>query len=135
MPETRITALLKADGTVAAITTRVQPVKANQAGSFPLITYQRISTSPVNHATGTTDTTECRIQVDCWAETYVGSKALADAVRGALSGVADGSGDPQLSMIHLVSEIDLPESPDPGEDTTIYRVSQDYLIWYNPAPA
>lgn len=131
MPHKRLVALLKADGTVAAITTRVQPIRINQVGELPAITYQLISTSPVNHATGTTDTTEARIQIDCWASTYDGSKTLADAARGALSGVADDSGDPQISMSHLVGEQDLPESPDPGEDTIIHRVSQDYLVWYN----
>ena len=129
--EQLITARLKADGTVSAITTRVQPIFVKQQGDLPAITYQRISTTPQNHATGTTATQQCRIQIDCWASSYSAAKTLGDAVEAALNGVTE-SGPPAVSQYHMVSRDDDAETPQGGTDVsqTIYRDSQDYLIWY-----
>ena len=127
--EERIVAVLKADGTVSALTTRVQPWIRFQGTGLPAITYARISSSPYNHATGATTTWECRMQVDCWASTYSGAKALAAAARGALSGYSESGETPNIVMAHLMSETDMEEPPESGEGASdIYRVMQEYFL-------
>ena len=131
--EKRMVATLKADETVAAITTRIQPLFVKQQGDLPSLTYQRISTSPLNHATGTTATQSCRIQVDCWAASYSAVRTLGDAVEAALNGTADTESTPAISQYHLTSRSDDAEPPQDGTDInqTIYRDSQDYIVWYS----
>ena len=131
--EQRMVILLKADNAVKAITTRIQPMFIKQIGDLPAITYQRISTTPLNHATGTTPTQSCRIQIDCWHTSYLLAKALGDAVEAALNGTADAGGNPSISQYHMTSRSDDAETPQRGTDInqTIYRDSQDYIVWYS----
>ena len=133
--EQRMVILLKADSAVSAITTRVQPMFIKGQADLPAVTYQRIGTTALNHATGTTSTQSCRIQIDCWHTSYLLAKALGDAVEAALNGTADAGGNPSISQYHLTSRSDDAETPQPGTDInqTIYRDSQDYIVWYATA--
>ncbi len=140
MPDTRLTAKLLATETVTAIVgSRVFPIMAptNLQGrvkvELPYITYQTISDQSVNHSTGATETNSTRIQIDLWAETYAGAKALATAVKTALKNWTDATGDPVISSCHYQNGNDLPDPPSPGQERRTHRVSQDYLLWYCPA--
>jgi hypothetical protein len=130
--EELMVARLKDDSAVKAITTRIQPMAAKQQGSIPYITYQGISRTPINHATGTTTTESTRVQVDCWASSWLSARALGNAVQAALNGKTE-VGPPVVSQYHLTSRNDDMETPQSGTDVsqTIYRDSQDYLIWYS----
>ena len=132
--EKLLVARLKADGTVSGITTRIQPMALKQQGSLPAITFQRISTTPQNHATGTTTTQSCQVQVDCWASTFDAARILGDAVEAALNGKSE-TGPPVVSQYHMTSRNDDMETPQAGNDVslTIYRDSQDYFISYATA--
>lgn len=133
MPERRIyTRLMASTGVTSLLGTTdgIRPIKIPQGYTLPQITYQRISTTPTNHSTGTTTSQQCRIQVDCWAAAYGSVKGLAAQVEGALSGWQSSTATPAVDMTHLVSVQDLPEAPEPGQDTMIHRVSQDYLVDY-----
>ena len=115
---------------------RIYRHRRPQGSALPAISFGRVSTQPVNHAGGTTDTTEARIQIDCWSDDQSECRDLADAVRGdstanGLNGwTRTGGGDPVISMVHLVTDIDLHENPTGGQDAIIWRINQDYLIWY-----
>ena len=134
MPETELVAKLSGTSAVTDLVgDRIYPITARQGVALPYVTYQLISGAPVNHAAGTTTTEECRIQVDNYASTYSGVKALAAAVEDALSGWSDAAGTPPITMCHLESRADLSEPIEPGSDTMIHRVSHDYVIWYSTA--
>ena len=104
-----------------------------QGTPLPAITFQRISTTPVNSAEGQGSTIFARFQIDCWAATQSFCRDLADAVRGngstGLGGWTRlGSGAPLLSMVHLMTDTDQPEPPGAGDEKPIWRIRQDYHV-------
>jgi len=134
MPERRIiTALLNSTAITGYVGTRIYPALAPDSATLPYLTYQRISTTPVNDSTGTTTTQACRLQLDCWAATYGGVKAISKATQTFLNGYSSTAGttSPAISMTHMQSAIDLPEPVIDGQDVLIHRVSQDYEIWFS----
>lgn len=133
MPETRLVNKLKNTTAITdLIVQRVFPVMAPDGTVLPYLTYQTISDNSINHATGATETNQCRIQVDLWAQTYAESKALATAVKTALKNWTDSGGSPVISSCHYQNGNDLPDPVTPGQESRVYRVSQDYLLWYTP---
>ncbi len=132
MPETRLYAKLVATTAVTDIVvTRIFPIRSPQGAALPYVTYQTITDEPVNDSAGTTTSGVIRVQVDLWAETYIGVKALAAAVQAALNGWATNDAIlPAIAMSHLLSSVDLAEPSDPGQDATTFRVSQDYQLDY-----
>jgi hypothetical protein len=130
MMESDLNALLRADAGVGAIVgagsaARVYPIILPQAGTFPAVTYQRISTPRIVTATlgGQNARVKCRMQLDCWAETFAQAKALAAAVRSAMLGAAT------FTAIAL-DERDMYEAGDSSDGLTLYRTSVDYSCWY-----
>ena len=67
---------------------RVYAVLAPEAAALPRLTYQRISTAPVNSLSGHCGLDSVTIQIDCWASTKEGAAELAREVRYAM---ADGA--------------------------------------------
>lgn len=113
---------------VARVGARIYRGWIPQRAGRPCITFQRISTTPVNGSTGPSGTQNIRIQVDVWALTPSEARAIATAVAGALSGWSRTS-DPEIGRCNLVSDQDMTEPSDNGESKPEYRVSQDYSIW------
>lgn len=110
--------------------TRIYRYQRPRADALPAVTFQRIETEVVNHATGATETHWCRVQVDSWADDMDTARSVADAVATALSGWSNSGGSPSISMSHLQSDIDMTEPPDHGDDVMLYHVSQDYMLSY-----
>ena len=114
---------------------RIMPIGRLQGNDLPAITYERVTGTEVNHATGTTNTARVRFEVTCWADGYVAAYALAAAVRGdGAQGAATGmSGwiDANSNVWHLVlGPVDAPESTIPGQDKKrAYGVTLDYVVW------
>lgn len=77
-------------GVTALVGTRIYPVLAPQNPTFPHLVYQRISAERIGNLGADTDMVESRVQVSCFADSYSGTKELADAVRLALQR-ADGT--------------------------------------------
>jgi len=129
MPEARLaTRLLSSTGVTSIVGRLVRPVMESQGSTGPHVTYQRISTTPSNHSTGTGNLEFCRVQVDCYAETYRRTKELAKAVKTSLSGWSSSTGSPRVSMCHHDGEQDLPEEVEPGQSVRGHRVSHDFLL-------
>jgi hypothetical protein len=83
---------------------------------YPALTYQRISTVPVNSLAGSSGLDQVRVQIDCWAATYGAAKALADEVRPVMEAAAFKG--------LLVTDTD-----DYDEVTRLYRISMDFYCW------
>lgn len=119
---------------VSAVTTivgaRIEPVFINQTTVLPCVTYQRTGGGPLNTMGGVTDTFNTLLQIDCWATTYVVLAALAEAVRGALSGWSSTSSTPPVSGSHLIEEEDVPILPKSGESAPIFRRRMQFNIWH-----
>ena len=98
---------------------RVYPLIAKQGSTLPRITYQRISTTPINDFQGSSNLDQVRIQVDSWAMSHLGARQLAAQVRLAMAGAEFKS--------TMSSEFD-----DYEPETRIYRVRQDYSCWIRP---
>jgi len=84
--------------------------------SLPAITFQRISSTPVNDFSGHSGLDQVRMQVDCWAMTYGASKALAVQVRELMT---------EAGFKALLAT----DRDDYEQDTQIYRASTDYMVW------
>jgi len=116
--ESEIVTLLAADGGVSAlVVARIYPLILPQDPTLPAITYARVTTSRIYSSEGYSNLDNAMIQVDCWASTYAGAKALGTAVLSAM----DGSST--FSAV-LIDERDMFE-----DDVEIYRVSMDFSTW------
>ena len=132
-------ALLAADSAVSALVgPRIYPLVINaqdytEATKQPCLVYSFDSKVRQVRYSGTDTLVQGFFTVDSYARTYAGAQALAAAVRDALidySGTMLGNGSPQSSnvvqKIYIESERDLMD-PEPG----LYRVMQQYTIWYD----
>ncbi len=116
-----VRAKLVADPTVASlVVARVFPNLMPQGGAQPAIVYQVVSEVPENALTGdsTTRLVTARLQVDCYAKTYLEAHAVADAVDAVLSALSS----PDLSAWREVSR-DLYDN-----EAQLHRVSTDFTV-------
>jgi len=125
------TRLAAVSGVTDIVSTRIYYGWIPQGATLPCVSYTRISTMPVNGATGHTTESNTRLQVDCWATTQSGARTLADAVKAALGGWNNAS-SPYVADILPISDSDLMESPDTGSQDPEHRVSMDFSIWWTP---
>lgn len=128
--------ILAAPAVAALVGDRGYPVILPQGATFPAFTYQRISggTRVASHA-GDSGLTLARIQVDCWASTYLAAKAACDAIRRALQeanrnlarGVVLGTGSAVFRKIDVTLDRDDYEDEEVLE---LYRSAFDVLTWF-----
>jgi hypothetical protein len=118
--ESAVVAVLKADPAVAAlIGTRVYPLNLPQSPTLPAITYQRISDDPGLVLSETSDMQRVRIELDSFAATFSGARALDLAAMTTLHGYACGL----IQLIRALNGLDIYD-----EETKTYRVTRDYYV-------
>ncbi len=121
--ETEIVTRLEDDAGVGAEAgNRIYPILLPQRPIYPAIVYRRISGPRLHHLTGSSGRGVARIQIDCWAKTYVAAQALAAAVRASLDGFTG-----KLTTLDATCKLDN-EIDDYDDEAKVYRVIQDYLI-------
>lgn len=113
-------------GVAALVATRIYPILMPQNTTLPAITKQRISGPRVQSLVGSSGLAYPRYQVDAWASTYDGAKAVADQVRAALDGFRGYVGTVRIGGIRLIGDQELYE-----EETRTHRVSQDFSVWHD----
>lgn len=115
------------DGSAGAIVaTRIYPRIRPQNSPLPAITYTVPGGARDATLKGLSQTRRPRVQIDCWAETYAQSRALADAAVADLSTPATVAG---LKFGRASAD----EPRDLGEDTGgkyLHRASVDLLVEY-----
>ena len=114
-------------GTAALVAERIYAVRAEQGATPPLIVYQVISETRPSAMGSDTGNVRARVQIDSYAADYDAARALSEQVRAALQRYSATVASVQIDDIQL--------DDDSGEDTfedevELYRVRQDYLIWY-----
>lgn len=100
----------------AIVGDRISPLIKSQGVVTPAITLRRGHTEPQNHLTGNGSLDAVTVFCDCWADSYVQARDVADKARAAL--IAAG--------IQLENEFD---NYEPAIDPGLYNVSQEYLVW------
>lgn len=121
--ETELRARLAADAGVSAlVAARIYPLRLPQTPVYPALTYRRVSGLGVHNLSGAAGRGRSRIQVDCWAETYLGAQALAAAARASLDGF-NGTLVTLRAVIFRENELD-----DFEDAPELYRVIQDWRI-------
>jgi len=113
------------------VSNRVYP-RVPQAATFPLIRYQRISsTRNANIEGGDSGPSEITIQIDCMARgsgAYGQSKLLSEQVRKSLNFHRGALGDISVQFVTMESESDFDQQD--GDDIT-HWVSQRYTFYVN----
>jgi hypothetical protein len=83
---------LASDAGVAALAGgRIYPLRLAQNTLLPAITYSRTGGRRHGSHDGPATLESARYRLNCWAETYLGAEALAEAVTAALDGRRWGS--------------------------------------------
>lgn len=112
----------------ALVSNRIYPKILPQKGTYPAITYQKISGPRLHTLQTDPGTARPRFQISCWAQTYNQAKAVAKQVQIALqdfSGVMGGVGGVQVDAVLLENEYDAFE-----DETGLYQVPVDFIIWH-----
>lgn len=97
--------------------TRLNPLVLPQKPTLPAATYTRIGGAPVNSFDGLDGLDNGVYQIDCYAETAVVARTLADAIRDALDASAALGG----TLLDVRTDYE--------EDPRLYRVSMDWSLW------
>jgi Protein of unknown function (DUF3168). len=92
----------------------------------PCIVYQRTGVGRQQTLCGTSPTMSSVFSIDCYAQTYAGAEALANAVRTALVDYRGSVAGVRISTAILDNEIDLLDI-EPG----LHRVSMTFTIWHD----
>lgn len=118
----------------ALLGTRIYPLILPQRCQFPAVAYTRMPQDEQWSADGPTGYTTVRVQLDCYAVTYDGVRALADTVRAALNGWRDLALGVQCCRLAPNSEQDLREDEAPVPGAPMPRVTVDFLVYGEENP-
>jgi hypothetical protein len=102
--------------------------RAPQNASRPFVIMNVVDGAPSYHMQGSSGYTPYRVQLDCYADTYTATAALASSVKALFSGYVGGL----IQAIFIESERNLPAA-DAGEVTTLFRTSIDITVHYRSA--
>lgn len=92
------------------VSVRVYPQEQQpQAGTFPAITYQRISTTTRIDLDREEEPTRVRLQLNCIAATYKAAMELAMEIRRLFRG---GYATTGVQLVRVDSQSDLPRDPE-----------------------
>lgn len=107
------------------IGTRIMPSPLRQNAALPAISYQLISVADDILHDGPQGLPDARIQLDCWADTYAGAKALAAVVKTAVHAYAGLMGTVNVQRAKVENVVDGFE-PNTGRQ----RVVMDVMLMY-----
>lgn len=139
-----VTYLLTKTAITNLVAARIYPIRRPQGQAVGnSLVYTRVSATRIRSFGGPSGLTNARIQFDCWgtgAKPYQSAKELADALRltldvGLMQGgrvqIGGASGVwVQACKLDDGAEQDLEDPPVNASDTSEFRVSQDYVIWF-----
>jgi hypothetical protein len=109
-------------GLIPLVGDRIYPLVAPQSVQAPYCTYQKISSGRQYSHSGFSNLSRPRMQVSCFAPTYLQAKAVAIQVIAAIE-AWPGSGSVQAAFTE--NEQDL---YDP--DTKLYYIPVDFFVYY-----
>lgn len=116
------------DNVIALVEDRIYPAQNAEIGQLPCIVYQQISGPRAHSLQGASACAHPRMQLNCFAATYLEAKQLADAVRKAIDGYKGIWLTLDIYGVILLNELDVYE-----DDPQIHRVILDFKIWHYEA--
>jgi len=137
VPEIALRSIALANGTVAGLLAdRIFPSEASLSAAYPLALTTLISSDYAEDMDGADDEEvgAATVQFDVFAITYAKAKEVAKALRIALNGfscvVTINGVSHTIRRIRLTNENDEIDKPRDGKSEGIFRVIQEYEIWY-----
>ena len=127
MEEALISYLLAHTALTALVGSRIRPVIAKQGEGFPSIVVTMVSHLPEYVTQGPVSLADSRVQVDCYGETFAGSKAVARAVKARLSGQRFIAGGVEFQQCAVIAER---SSFEDGKEVKLHRTSIDFRVWH-----
>lgn len=112
-------------GIAALVVKRVYAGIIPQSGVQPCIVYNKSSRSRQQLYCGTDGLLLTRLEIDCYADSYIQSVDLANAVTAALQDFSGDMSGTDVPRVFLENEIDLSDI-EPG----LYRQSQTWAMWH-----
>lgn len=112
-------------GLTALIGTKIFPLRAPDDFSAPFVIYQKITGKREQSHEGDSSLVHPRIQYSCWGINYGSAKLVSRQVVKALhafKGVVSGV---DIQFVEVDSEVDTFD-----EDTKLYRVLVDVIVWH-----
>jgi len=132
-------AYLLDDAAIAALITpasgpaRIYPITLLQGQTQPSIVYTRISGQGDHHMQGASGLARPRIQIDCWSQSADTATTLANLVKERIDGyrgsILWGEDSPEEAIVVQGIFFDS-EREDWDQESGLYRVSRDYLVWH-----
>ena len=130
-PEEAIVSILKNDTDVdGLVSTRIYPNEVPQGAAMPAISYEQASGDREHTMDGPVGMVDASFVLNCWSETYAGSRTLSGYVRIALDGYSGTVGSQYFWVIFLENESDnLQRIPDVK---VIRRYSKQltFTVWF-----
>ncbi|RPI63876.1 MAG: DUF3168 domain-containing protein [Planctomycetaceae bacterium] len=113
-------------GVVALASNRVYPNVLPQGVTYPAISFQIISETPEYSHEGDSNLNLARVQFDCYATTQTGVRAVADALRSALTGLRTTVDNVRIGSSFLVNTLSNYE-----DALRVYRMTRDFMMTYS----
>lgn len=114
-------------GITALVSTRIYPVVLPENVTLPAISYSVVAQPQIHSLEGVTALNSL-VQIDCWADTFLASQNVAEAIANAINDFSGTIGSEE--KIHSSIQTGKQELFEP--DVNDYRVSLDYSIWHTP---
>jgi len=105
---------------------RIYYVKAPQDVTTPYIVFTKVSAPREHDHDGSSGLVGARFQFSVFATTYYEAKQIVVQVQAVLQAYSGTMGEVVVNGSFYQNEVDFWE-----EDTKLYHVACDYLIWYN----
>jgi hypothetical protein len=98
---------------------RVYPRKLKQGAQLPALVYFKVSGGINYVSNGQSGLETPRYQINCWAETYIAARALADEVKTLLSGYQGAMGNETVTAAFIEDDQD---DDDPETEREMVRL-------------
>jgi hypothetical protein len=98
---------------------RVYPRKLKQRAVLPALVYFKVSGGINYVSTGQSSLETPRYQINCWAQTYIAARQLAEEVKARLSGYRGAMGDKTVTAAFIEDDQD---DDDPETEREMVRL-------------
>lgn len=119
-----IARLLAATGVTTLVNDRVDPLLTAERTAYPCVRVEEVDREPVSAFGSDVGLTRFEVEVECFATTPAGVKALALATRTALKRFRGSSGGVTVQDMLLEREVS-----DFEPEGNVYSVRQDFTVW------
>jgi hypothetical protein len=129
---------LLTDANIAAlVSTRIFPVRNAEGNRNDCIVYIRILENESYHFIGRTGLCGARFQIDSWSLSTDKANQIANLVKERISGFSGvwnyGASSPS-DIVNVQGVFMQTGFEDVDAETLMYRMSRDYMIWYEDTP-